>query len=381
MKLTKIFRFFSTKRKTIDRLPKSNNIINTTILGTKALSASKSSDSPKPAINLTNIQPSSSADAFENYELNYGYSDDYEIVKRIGSGKYSQVYEGINIVNDKEVIIKVLKPVKKRKIRREVAILKLLKDHENIVKLIDVIVDPSSKTPSFVYEKIENVDFKILFPKLTGFEIKFYMYKVLEGLAYAHSKGIMHRDIKPHNIIINPKEKVLKIIDWGLAEVYSDKMEYSVRVASRFYKSPELLVENAKYDYSMDIWSFGCMLAGLIFKKEPFFHGNDNNDQLYKIIKVLGTDDLKHYLDKFNLKLTHRFGDDVNDGISKKQWTNFITTENEKLCTPEALDLLSKCLVFDHSLRITAEGGMSHAYFHEVREFLKNEDRSKMINI
>lgn len=76
--------------------------------------------------------------------------------------------------------------------------------------------------------------------------------------------GIIHRDLKPHNIIIKPSTMQLKIIDWGLAEFYFPGQEYSVRVASRFFKGPELLLNNTKYDYSLDIWSLGCILASIV---------------------------------------------------------------------------------------------------------------------
>ena len=265
-----------------------------------SVTTGNSSDFITPTINIENMKTNS--DAFEDYEIPIGYHSDYEILNRLGSGKYSQVYEGINIVKDKYVVIKVLKPVKKKKVRREVAILNLLKGHSNIVNLLEVIVDPSSKTPALIYEKIDHVDFRVLFPKLSLNEIKYYLKSILNGLIFAHSKGIMHRDIKPHNIIIDPKNKILKIIDWGLAEVYAKEVDYSVRVASRYFKSPELLLDNTKYDYSLDLWSLGCLMAGLIFKKEPFFHGNDNFDQMIKIVKVVGSESVHSYINKFNLK-------------------------------------------------------------------------------
>jgi casein kinase II subunit alpha len=90
------------------------------------------------------------------------------------------------------------------------------------------------------------------------------MYKIMEGLNYCHSMGIMHRDIKPQNVLIDQKRRTLKIVDWGLADYYLPNKEYNVRVASRYYKGPELLVNNKFYDYSLDIWSLGCMFAGMV---------------------------------------------------------------------------------------------------------------------
>jgi casein kinase II subunit alpha len=110
-----------------------------------------------------------------------------------------------------------------------------------------------------------------------------------------------------------------------LAEFYHPRTQYNVRVASRYFKGPELLVDFQEYDYSLDMWSFGCMFASMvrgplsamltspiivwiqIFRKEPFFHGHDNYDQLVKITKVLGTDELYAYLEKYDIELDAQY--------------------------------------------------------------------------
>jgi len=166
----------------------------------------------------------------------------------------------------------------------------------------------------------------------------------------------MHRDVKPHNVMIDhERRKVaictqtrislliillymrsvrfqLRLIDWGLAEFYHPQTEYNVRVASRYFKGPELLVDFQEYDYSLDMWSYGCMFASMvsttpfnyhrdifraethfsgpqIFRKEPFFHGHDNYDQLVKITKVLGTEGLYQYLEKYDIPLDAQYDD------------------------------------------------------------------------
>jgi len=95
--------------------------------------------------------------------------------------------------------------------------------------------------------------------------------------------------VKPHNVMIDHQKKELRLIDWGLAEFYFPEQELNVRVASRYYKGPELLIDYLHYDYSLDIWSTGCMMAGLIFQIDTFFKGTSNADQLDRIAKVLGT--------------------------------------------------------------------------------------------
>jgi len=88
----------------------------------------------------------------------------------------------------------------------------------------------------------------------------------------------VHRDIKPGNVLINYNTKKLKIADWGLGDFYVPGIPFNVRVASRYFKGPELLLGNNFYDYSLDVWSTGCMMAGMMFNREPFFKGSDNDD-------------------------------------------------------------------------------------------------------
>jgi casein kinase II subunit alpha len=177
--------------------------------------------------------------------------------------------------------------------------------------------------------------------------------------------GIMHRDVKPHNVMIDHQQRKLRLIDWGLAEFYHPGQDYNVRVASRYFKGPELLVDYQFYDYSLDMWSLGCMLASMIFRKEPFFHGHDNYDQLVRIAKVLGTEDLYDYLDKYNCELDPRFND-ILGRHSRKRWERFVHAENQHLVSNEALDFLDKLLRYDHQTRLTAREAMDHPYFFPI---------------
>ena len=126
-----------------------------------------------------------------------------------------------------------------------------------------------------------------------------------------------------------------------------------MRVASRYFKGPELLVDFQEYDYSLDMWSLGAMFASMIFRKEPFFHGNSNSDQLVKIAKVLGTDDLFEYLDKYDIELDQQY-DDILSRFPKKSWQSFVTSENQRFVTAEAIDFLDKLLRYDHQASILA---------------------------
>jgi len=319
-----------------------------------------------------NVENAKSYWDYENYTPTWRGQEDYEVVRKIGRGKYSEVFEGINIKNNTPCVIKILKPVKKKKIKREVKILENLCGGTNVIKLLDTVVDPVSKTCSLIFEYVNNTDFKQLFPTLTDPDVRFYVNELLKALDYSHSRGIMHRDVKPHNVMIDHEKKELRLIDWGLAEFYHPKKEYNVRVASRYFKGPELLVDMRDYDYSLDMWSLGCMFAGMIFMVHPFFHGRDNYDQLVRIAKVLGTESLAEYLTKYKLSLDPQY-EGLLGTYQRKPWKKFVTDENRHLVSDDALDLLDKLLVFDPAKRFTAREAMAHPYFANVR---KKEDNS-----
>lgn len=160
------------------------------------------------------------------------------------------MFEGINVVNYQKCVIKVLKPVKKKKIKREIKILQNLSGGPNVVALLDVVRDSQSKTPSLVFEYVNNTDFRTLYPRFVDYDVRYYIFELLKALDYCHSKGIMHRDVKPHNVMIDhERRKVgqlrlktevleahilqLRLIDWGLAEFYHAGTEYNVRVCLR----------------------------------------------------------------------------------------------------------------------------------------------------
>lgn len=303
---------------------------------------------------------------YDDLVIKWNSQEKYEIDHKVGRGKYSEVFLGVDLDAHSKVVIKVLKPVKRKKIKREISILKNLVDGPNIITLLDVVREPLSKTPALIFEHVNNIEFRQLYPTFGDLDIRYYMYELLKALDYSHSMGIMHRDVKPHNVMIDHRDRKLRLIDWGLAEYYHPGTEYNVRVASRYFKGPELLVDFRLYDYSLDMWLYGCMLALMVFIKEPFFHGKSNVDQLVQIVRVLGLKSLNEYLEKYNIALSHEYED---LGVyNRRPWERFVNDANKHLVSPELIDFIDKLLRYDHQERLTAQEAMDHPYFDAVRD-------------
>ena len=299
---------------------------------------------------------------YEEFSMEWSSPTPYEAIQKIGRGKYSEVFSGTNLLNGQPCVLKVLKPVKEKRLAREILILMNVCGVPNVINLLDLAKDRSTDTHVFVFEYVQAMPHRKLFPAMSAPDLRFYVYEVLRALDVVHSMGIMHRDIKPQNIVYDPTQKKLRIIDWGLAEFYHPGVPYNLRVASRHYKSPELLVGERRYDYSLDVWSLGCTFASMLFHIDPFFEGEDLEDQLVQIVKVTGTADMDAYIIEHGLERPAH----IRQQYPKRPWTSFIGP-NTPHATPDALDLLDKMLTFDHEKRITARDAMLHPAFDMIR--------------
>ena len=173
---------------------------------------------------------------------------------------------------------------------REITILRELK-HPNIVRLLDVVLNNSKLYLLFEFIEIDlrkfliNLKEKMLNENL----VKNFLYKILDAVAYCHSKKIIHRDLKPQNILTAKNGEIVKVADFGLARAFSIPIRpYTKEVLTLWYRAPELLLGINEYSTPVDIWSIGCIFAELILK-QPLFKGEYEIEQLFKIFHVLGT--------------------------------------------------------------------------------------------
>lgn len=179
----------------------------------------------------------------------------------------------------------------------------------------------------------------------------------------------MHRDIKPRNVLYHRPSGEIRIIDLGLSDQYTPATRYNPSVASRHYKCPELLFEFLYYDYSIDVWSAGCLFAGLIFNIDPFFNGSTTLDQIKKVSRVVGSNEIYQWVEKYKISLTKAMRKAIGS-YEKKSLVEFRNDDNYEMCSDEAMDLLGGMLRVDHQERTTAADCLAHPYFDNVRHVM-----------
>ncbi|KAL5077924.1 hypothetical protein RYX36_016908 [Vicia faba] len=222
--------------------------------------------------------------------------DKFQMMEQIGEGTYSQVFKGRDLQTSKLVALKKVRfnsldPESVRFAAREIMILRKL-HHPNIMKLQGLITPRLSSTSLYlVFEYMEH-DFAGLLgnPEVnfTQPQIKCFMKQLLSAVEYCHSLGVMHRDIKGANLLVN-NDGTLKVADFGLANLITSERKNTLtnNVVTLWYRPPELLLGWTNYGFSVDLWSVGCIFGELLLRK-VIFPGKSKHDQLKKIFELCG---------------------------------------------------------------------------------------------
>uniref|UniRef100_A0A1J3CZA6 Putative serine/threonine-protein kinase n=1 Tax=Noccaea caerulescens TaxID=107243 RepID=A0A1J3CZA6_NOCCA len=223
-------------------------------------------------------------------------ADSFEKLDKIGQGTYSNVYRARDLDQKKIVALKKvrfdnLEPESVRFMAREIQILRRL-DHPNIIKLEGLVTSRMSCSLYLVFEYMEH-DLAGLAShpaiKFSESQVKCYLQQLLHGLDHCHSRGVLHRDIKGSNLLID-NSGVLKIADFGLASFFYPRQTQPLtsRVVTLWYRPPELLLGATRYGAAVDLWSTGCILAEL-YAGKPIMPGRTEVEQLHKIFKLCGS--------------------------------------------------------------------------------------------
>ncbi|XP_041935827.1 cyclin-dependent kinase 15 isoform X2 [Alosa alosa] len=227
-----------------------------------------------------------------NTGLQFGTAASYLNLEKLGEGTYATVYKGISRINGHLVALKVIRMKTEEGVPftaiREASLLKGLK-HANIVLLHDIIHTRESLTFVFEYVQTDLAQYMSQHPGgLNPYNVRIFMFQLLRGLSYIHGHRILHRDLKPQNLLISYLGE-LKLADFGLARSKSIPCQtYSAEVVTLWYRPPDVLLGSTDYSTALDIWGAGCIFIEML-QGAPAFPGvADVFEQLQKIWAVIG---------------------------------------------------------------------------------------------
>lgn len=285
----------------------------------------------------------------------------YKKIAFLGEGQFATVYKAEDTLHSSRIV--AVKKIKlgltteardgiNRTALREIKLLQELQ-HENIIGLLDVFGQKSNISLIFDYMdtdlEVVILDQSIV---LTPGDIKAYLIMTLKGLEYLHSHWILHRDLKPNNLLIND-QGILKITDFGLAKSFgTPARSLTHQVVTRWYRSPELLFGARYYGTGIDIWAVGCIGAELMLRK-PFLTGDTDLSQLTKIFEICGTPSETHWPGVSSLP----------DYIEYVDMPNIPFADIFTAASDDFIQLLQWCLVLNPMKRCTATQALKSSYF------------------
>ena len=290
-----------------------------------------------------------------------------KIEKPLGEGTYGVVYKAKDIRTGDIVALKKIRlEVEDEGVPstalREISVLKTL-DHPNVVKLKDV--EHSENRLYLVFEYLDQDLKKYMDSCRRGpidpLLVKSYVYQMLLGIEFCHKRGVMHRDLKPQNLLID-KSGNLKLADFGLARAFCIPVRaYTHEVITLWYRAPEILLGGRHYSTGVDMWSIGCIFAELA-NKRPLWPGDSEIDMLFRIFRLLGTPN-----------------ESMWPGVSalpdfKPTFPQWPSQKACKACPnlcAEGQDLFKKMMLYNPTKRISAKQALKHPYFNDLPQVVR----------
>lgn len=308
-------------------------------------------------------------------QISFNVTDHYQILEVVGEGAYGIVCSAIHKPTQQKVAIKKIEPFERSMLcLRTLRELKLLKhfNHENIISILAIQrpVDYNHFNEIYLIQELMETDLHrvIRTQKLSDDHIQYFIYQTLRAMKAMHSANVLHRDLKPSNLLLNSNCD-LKICDFGLARSIASSEDnfgfMTEYVATRWYRAPEIMLTFQEYTTAIDVWLVGCILAEMLSGR-PLFPGRDYHDQLWLIMKVLGTPNMEDY---YNIKLKRAREYIRSLPFCKKipfeelfQNAQQNGTGTTDPINPLAIDLLEKLLTFNPTKRITVDAALEHEY-------------------
>ena len=291
-------------------------------------------------------------------EQTHGYTPQ----KTIGTGTFGAVF----LASDKDGNMFAIKKVVQdpRYKNRELEILQQL-NHPNCMKIKDHFQAVEGTPPQvFLYIISDVFPFdlfhylKIVDGKIHPTLVKVFAYQIFRGLAYLHRNGICHRDIKPTNVLVNPKTGLCQLCDFGSAKPMTGNDESVSYIATRNYRAPELLFNCTTYSYPVDVWAAGCVIAEMLTGGRAFFSAISNADMIDVIAQTIGSPTRAEVL---SLHGTEKYEGKIEKRKPLKKLLS-------KSANPQIVQMLEDVFVYDPAKRATAEECMQHQCFDDIRK-------------
>ncbi|CAH8370968.1 unnamed protein product [Eruca vesicaria subsp. sativa] len=298
--------------------------------------------------------------------------DAFEKLEKVGEGTYGKVYRAREKATGKIVALKKTRLHEDEEgvpstTLREISILRMLARDPHIVRLMDVKQGLSKDGKTVLYLVFEYLDtdvkkyirtFRHTGDNIPPHIVKSLMYQLCKGMAFCHGHGVLHRDLKPHNLLLDPKTMRLKIADLGLARAFTLPMKkYTHEILTLWYRAPEVLLGATHYSTAVDMWSVGCVFAELV-TNQAIFAGDSELQQLLHIFRLLGTPNEEMWPGVSTLKNWHEY----------PQWKPLSLSTSVPKLDQAGLDLLSKMLQYEPAKRISAKMAMEHPYFDDLQD-------------
>ncbi|KAL4764185.1 Cdk5/Pho85 family cyclin-dependent kinase [Aspergillus foveolatus] len=286
----------------------------------------------------------------------------FQQLEKLGEGTYATVYKGRNCQTGEMVALKEIHLDSEEGTPstaiREISLMKEL-HHDNILSLYDVVHTENKLMLVFEYmdqDLKKYMDTHGNHGQLEPAIVKSFAFQLLRGIAFCHDNRILHRDLKPQNLLINSKGQ-LKLADFGLARAFGIPVNtFSNEVVTLWYRAPDVLLGSRTYNTTIDIWSIGCIIAEM-FTGRALFPGTTNEDQLQKIFRVMGTPSERTWPG------VSQFPEYKSDfPVYPPQDLRHVVPRID----PYGLDLLRCMLRLQPDLRISAIDALRHPWFNDV---------------
>ncbi|KAE8210934.1 hypothetical protein CF319_g7004 [Tilletia indica] len=297
--------------------------------------------------------------------------DCYHRLENIGEGTYGVVFKARDLTPGNNGRIVALKKIRFENEEegvpstaiREISLLKETRD-DNIVRLFDVIHQDSKLY--LVFEFLD-LDLKKYMEKVSSNPegmnadiVRKFSWQLIRGIYYCHSHRILHRDLKPQNLLID-KEGNLKVADFGLARAFGIPLRtYTHEVVTLWYRAPEVLLGSRHYSTAIDMWSVGCIFAEMA-ARSPLFPGDSEIDEIFRIFRILGTPTNEIWPGVQNLP---------DYKTTFPRWTGVPLRRVVPQLDDDGHDMLKDMLVYDPAGRISAKRCLTHPYFAPITQAL-----------